>query len=71
MIDAFLTAIGNGTTAGRVMAEQWRSAGLLRVERAPPLTLASGKILHLHRRGRERPANREAGRTLAVETPPG
>ena len=71
VIDSFLTAIGNGTEAGRVMAEQWRSAGLLRVERATPLTLASGKILHLHRRGRERPADRDAGRTLAVETPPG
>jgi len=71
VIGAFLTAIGNGTDAGRVMAEQWRSAGLLRVERAPPLALASGKILHVHRRGEKRPADREAGWALAAEAPPG
>jgi hypothetical protein len=29
----------------------WRDAGLLRVERRPPLVTAAGKILHLHANG--------------------
>lgn len=48
--DTFLDAIGTGNGAERVMALHWRQAGLLRVERTPPLTTDSGKILHLHRR---------------------
>ncbi|MBI4572309.1 MAG: hypothetical protein HY713_03360 [candidate division NC10 bacterium] len=44
----FLEAIGSGSGAERVMGLAWRSAGLLRVERQPPLTTGSGKILHLH-----------------------
>jgi hypothetical protein len=46
--DAFLSAIGAGGGAERVMALHWREAGLLRVERRPPLATATGKILHLH-----------------------
>ena len=46
---AFLDAIGAGSGTERVMAIVWRDADLLRVEREPPLTTASGKILHLHR----------------------
>ncbi len=57
VIDAFLTAIGSGTEAGRVMAHQWRTPGFLGIERAPPLALSSGKILHLHRLGRDRREN--------------
>jgi hypothetical protein len=45
---AFLEAIGAGSGAERVMALLWRDAGLLRVERRPPLATLSGKILHLH-----------------------
>ena len=48
--DAFLGAIGAGNGAERVMALHWQRAGVLRVERARPLTTDSGKILHLHRR---------------------
>jgi hypothetical protein len=44
---AFLDAIGGGSGAERVMALQWRQAGLLEVERRPPTATASGKILHL------------------------
>jgi hypothetical protein len=47
LADAFLTAIGGTSDATRVMELQWRDAGLLRVERCPPRTTASGKILHL------------------------
>jgi hypothetical protein len=46
--EAFLEAIGAGSGAQRVMALQWRQAGLLRVEREPPRTTDAGKILHLH-----------------------
>ena len=51
--EAFLDAIGGGSGAERIMGTLWRSAGLLRVERRPPVPAASGKILHLHvdRRG--------------------
>jgi hypothetical protein len=51
--EAFLDAIGGGSDAERIMGTLWRSAGLLRVERRPPVPAASGKILHLHvdRRG--------------------
>jgi hypothetical protein len=46
--DAFLTAIGRGSGAERVMALHWRQAGLVHVERRPPLVTLSGKILHIH-----------------------
>ncbi len=46
--EAFLTAISRGSGVERVMGLAWRSAGLLQVERRPPLTTSSGKILHLH-----------------------
>jgi hypothetical protein len=46
--DAFLTLIGDGSGAERVMELQWRQSGVLRVERRPPLQTASGKIHHLH-----------------------
>jgi phenylacetate-coenzyme A ligase PaaK-like adenylate-forming protein len=45
---AFLEAIGGGSGSDRVMSILWRSAGLLRVERRPPMMTGSGKILHLH-----------------------
>jgi hypothetical protein len=50
--DAFLKLIGSGSASKRVMELQWRLSGLLRVERRPPLPTGSGKILHLHRDGR-------------------
>jgi hypothetical protein len=48
--DVFLSAIGSGCGAERVMELQWRGAGLLRVERKPPVVTAGGKILHVHSR---------------------
>jgi hypothetical protein len=46
--DAFLSEIGGGSGMERVWELRWRQAGLLQVERQPPLTTGSGKILHLH-----------------------
>jgi hypothetical protein len=46
--DAFLDAVGGGSGVERVMALQWRDAGLPRLLREPPHPNAVGKILHLH-----------------------
>jgi hypothetical protein len=56
--EVFLSALGPpGGTAG-IMAQVWRDASLLEVERHAPLATTSGKVLHLHRteRGLDRPA---------------
>ena len=45
--EAFLDAIGRSSEGKRCMADQWRQAGLPRVERRSPQPTASGKILHL------------------------
>jgi phenylacetate-coenzyme A ligase PaaK-like adenylate-forming protein len=45
--ETFLEAIGRGPTVHRAMAMQWRAAGLLRVERRPPLVGRTGKVLHV------------------------
>jgi hypothetical protein len=50
VVDAFLQALGAGDEARHVMALSWRQDGLVRVARIPPVTTATGKILHLHRR---------------------
>jgi hypothetical protein len=52
--EAFLTRIGAGPGAARVMGLVWQDAQLLRVERRPPIMAESGKILHLHIEGRNR-----------------
>jgi hypothetical protein len=46
--DAFLTALGHGSGVERVMELEWRSLGLLQVERQAPRVTPAGKILHLH-----------------------
>ena len=51
--NTFLAALGAGSGAARVMELLWRGAGLLRVERHPPLVAASGKVLHIHQQRRE------------------
>jgi hypothetical protein len=48
VIDTFLDAIGGDSGGQRMMALQWRSGGVLAIERRAPLRTASGKILHLH-----------------------
>jgi hypothetical protein len=52
VIDVFLAALGAGPGAQQVMALQWRAAGFVGVERAVPVALPSGKVLHVHRRQR-------------------
>jgi hypothetical protein len=46
---AFLRGLGAGEEAKHVMALYWQEAGLLRIERRPPVTTPTGKVLHLHR----------------------
>ena len=46
--EAFLSGIGHGSGAERIMSLVWRDGQFLRVERRPPLSTPSGKILHLH-----------------------
>jgi hypothetical protein len=46
--ETFLSAIGAGRGAERIMGLAWRDARVIRVDREPPRTTASGKILHLH-----------------------
>ncbi|MBW1742056.1 MAG: hypothetical protein JRJ47_01310 [Deltaproteobacteria bacterium] len=48
VVETFLTAIGSGNGVQRMIGLLWRNAELLTVERSPPLTTDSGKILHLH-----------------------
>jgi hypothetical protein len=46
--DAFLDAVGGGSEGDRLAELQWRSGGVLSVERRAPERTASGKIQHLH-----------------------
>ena len=59
----FLAALSRGSGVERVMGTVWRDAGLLRVERRPPLATASGKVLHLH------VAPRRAGGRTPADSP--
>jgi hypothetical protein len=67
--DVFLEALGRGEEAKHVMAHAWRQAGLLEVERRPPIVTGAGKILHLHRMGRARASqpDRKAAGAAAVD----
>ena len=47
VVDLVLKALEQESRGGRVMALNWRKAGLLHVERRAPLTTATGKVLHL------------------------
>ena len=48
LTDAFLSMLGSGSEAAKVMELMWRDAGLLKVERRPPFVTSSGKVLHLY-----------------------
>lgn len=52
----FFANIGLGSGAEKIMELTWKQAGLFRIERRPPVSTGSGKILHLH-------VNRGTGRT--------
>jgi hypothetical protein len=49
VVETFLSAIGGGSGTKRVMELQWRAAQVLEVERRPPVSTRTGKILHLAR----------------------
>ena len=49
VVDAFLNALGSGSSAERTMALHWRETGLLVVDRQVPRTTNTGKVLHLVR----------------------
>jgi hypothetical protein len=59
--ETFLAGIGTGRQGEERMALFWRESRLLTVERRPPVTAASGKLLHLHS-SKARPAVRDSGR---------
>ena len=50
LVETFLAAMDDVVGPGRVLSLQWRDAGVVRVERAPPQVTASGKLLHVRRR---------------------
>ena len=52
--EIFLAALASGSDTHRSMASTWREAGLVEVERLPPVPETIGKILHL--RATRRPA---------------
>lgn len=58
--DVFLAAIGRGSPTARQMELHWRQAAWLAVERRPPLTTPTGKVLYLV--GRPAAAGPGAGR---------
>ena len=49
--EVFLAALASASEADRSMAATWREAGLVDVERRPPVTETIGKILHLRTSG--------------------
>jgi hypothetical protein len=48
--EAFLRAISPGSGIERLAGLLWQDSRFLRIDRQPPLTMASGKVLHLHAR---------------------
>lgn len=48
VVEYFLECVGQISDVSRLMAEEWREAGLVRLVRRPPQTTRAGKILHLH-----------------------
>jgi len=49
VVDLVLGTIGRGSGAARVLALNWRNAGILQAERRVPLAPSNGKVLHLLR----------------------
>jgi len=43
----FLESLGSSSMVHRLMGEAWREAGIVRVERTPPVPTKAGKILHV------------------------
>ena len=59
VIGSFFQGIGRSGGANKVMGLAWQEGKLLKVERRPPLSTPSGKILHLHVQS---PAGRAEGK---------
>ena len=63
--EGFLRAVSPGSGIERLAGLMWQDGHFLRIERRPPLAMASGKVLHLHvtqkpgRPGKVRPCPRE------------
>lgn len=51
LVDAFLDALAAVSPTRRLMTLAWRSGGVVRVDRSPPLVAPSGKIMHFRRAG--------------------
>ena len=49
VVDAFLDALASVSPTRRVMALGWRAAGVVSVDRRPPVAAPSGKIMHFRR----------------------
>jgi hypothetical protein len=49
VVDAFLDALAQISPTRRMMTLGWRAAGVVRVDRRPPLAAPSGKIMHFRR----------------------
>jgi hypothetical protein len=63
----FLEGVAAGAGGGGRMASVWRESRLVTVERRPPITAVSGKLLHLHvnRTGPRGPDGQAQGRSSA------
>jgi hypothetical protein len=46
--EVFFANVGRGSGVEKIMELTWKQAGLFRIERRPPVSTGSGKILHLH-----------------------
>lgn len=66
--NAFLQAAGSGSGIERLAGLLWQAGQFLRIERRPPLAMASGKVLHLHVGS---PGARMAGRDETPQPRPG
>jgi hypothetical protein len=60
--ETFLNSLSGGSGVERVMGLTWKQAGILRVDRRPPVTTTSGKILHLSVRRRTADGRSHDGR---------
>jgi hypothetical protein len=55
--EIFFASAGRGSGVEQVMSMTWKKAGILRIERRPPVSTVSGKILHLHVKRGDGPAS--------------
>lgn len=51
IVEVFLASVGQVSGAAQVMSLAWRTGGVVRAERRPPLATASGKVVHVRAGG--------------------